>query len=445
MKGLRAKYLSPSRLIALTFVGLILTGTVLLMLPMASRTGQSLSFVDALFTATSASCVTGLVVVDTGTYFSLFGQVVLLLLIQLGGLGLMLFATLFSVLLKRRLDLQGRLALQVSLNRDELSGVVRMSLKIVRYTAVIEGVLGTLLALYFLPRYGPKGIYYGYWHSVSAFCNAGFDLFGNFQSLTLFVGDPVVNLLISLLIILGGLGFAVMSDLLQVKTAFARLQTHSKLVLATTGLLLVVGTVGFFVLEKDNPATIGNLSAGTSFMASFFQSVSPRTAGFNTVDLGSLQPATMLFLGLLMLIGASPASTGGGIKTTTFALILLHIAQIVRGEEDCTLFGRRVGRETMDQAFAIAGLSLLWIVAAVFLLTLLEQASLQNIVFEVVSAYATVGLSTGLSQHAGTLSKLILILSMYMGRVGVMTFALALTARKRKEHIRYPEGHIMVG
>lgn len=271
MKGLRAKYLSPSRLIALTFVGLILTGTVLLMLPMASSTGQSLSFVDALFTATSASCVTGLVVVDTGTYFSLFGQVVLLLLIQLGGLGLMLFATLFSVLLKRRLDLQGRLALQVSLNRDELSGVVRMSLKIVRYTAVIEGVLGTLLALYFLPRYGPKGIYYGYWHSVSAFCNAGFDLFGNFQSLTLFVGDPVVNLLISLLIILGGLGFAVMSDLLQVKTAFARLQTHSKLVLATTGLLLVVGTVGFFVLEKDNPATIGNLSAGTSFMASFFK------------------------------------------------------------------------------------------------------------------------------------------------------------------------------
>lgn len=163
------------------------------------------------------------------------------------------------------------------------------------------------------------------------------------------------------------------------------------------------------------------------------------------MDLGSLQPATMLFLCLLMLIGASPASTGGGIKTTTFALILLHIAQIVRGEEDCTLFGRRVGRETMDQAFAIAGLSLLWIVAAVFLLTLLEQASLQNIVFEVVSAYATVGLSTGLSQHAGTLSKLILILSMYMGRVGVMTFALALTARKRKEHIRYPEGHIMVG
>lgn len=438
------RHFSPSQLIALTFAGLILAGTLLLMLPFAGREGAGLSFVDALFTATSASCVTGLVVVDTGTYFSTFGQLVIIALIQLGGLGLVLFATLFSVLLRKKIDLQSRLNIQASLNQDELDGVVRMSLRIAKYTAVIEGFFGTVLAFRFWPQYGLRGIYYGYWHAVSAFCNAGFDLFGHYQSLTAFVGDPVVNLSIGLLIILGGLGFAVMRDVLQ-KRCFQRLKLHSKMVLTVTGLLIGIGMIGFALLESRNPATLGSLSTGDAFWASFMQSVSPRTAGFNSVDLNSLRVPTMIFTIFLMFIGASPASTGGGIKTTTFALLLLNIWQVVRGKSECEIFGRRIGEETLFQAFAITSLSLLWVAFATLALTCLEDTSFLAAAFEVVSAYATVGLSTGLSQHIGTASKIILILSMYAGRVGFMTFALALAANKPSGHIHYPKEHIIIG
>lgn len=437
------RHFSPSQLIALTFAGLILAGALLLMLPFAGREGAGLSFVDALFTATSASCVTGLVVVDTGTYFSTFGQLVIIALIQLGGLGLVLFATLFSVLLRKKIDLQSRLNIQASLNQDELDGVVRMSLRIAKYTAVIEGFFGTVLAFRFWPQYGLRGIYYGYWHAVSAFCNAGFDLFGHYQSLTAFVGDPVVNLSIGLLIILGGLGFAVMRDVLQ-KRCFQRLKLHSKMVLTVTGLLIGIGMIGFALLEGRNPATLGSLSTGDAFWASFMQSVSPRTAGFNSVDLNSLRVPTMIFTIFLMFIGASPASTGGGIKTTTFALLLLNIWQVVRGKSECEIFGRRIGEETLFQAFAITSLSLLWVAFATLALTCLEDTSFLAAAFEVVSAYATVGLSTGLSQHIGTASKIILILSMYAGRVGFMTFALALAANKPSGHIHYPKEHIII-
>lgn len=438
------RHFSPSQLIALTFAGLILAGALLLMLPFAGREGAGLSFVDALFTATSASCVTGLVVVDTGTYFSTFGQLVIIALIQMGGLGLVLFATLFSVLLRKKIDLQSRLNIQASLNQDELDGVVRMSLKIAKYTAVIEGFFGTVLAFRFWPQFGFRGIYYGYWHAVSAFCNAGFDLFGHYQSLTAFVGDPVVNLSIGLLIILGGLGFAVMRDVLQ-KRCFQRLKLHSKMVLTVTGLLIGIGMIGFALLESRNPATLGSLSTGDAFWASFMQSVSPRTAGFNSVDLNSLRVPTMIFTIFLMFIGASPASTGGGIKTTTFALLLLNIWQVVRGKSECEIFGRRIGEETLFQAFAITSLSLLWVAFATLALTCLEDTSFLAAAFEVVSAYATVGLSTGLSQHIGTASKIILILSMYAGRVGFMTFALALAANKPSGHIHYPKEHIIIG
>lgn len=437
------RHFSPSQLIALTFAGLILAGALLLMLPFAGREGAGLSFVDALFTATSASCVTGLVVVDTGTYFSTFGQLVIIALIQLGGLGLVLFATSFSVLLRKKIDLQSRLNIQASLNQDKLDGVVQMSLRIAKYTAVSEGFFGTVLAFRFWPQYGLRGIYYGYWHAVSAFCNAGFDLFGHYQSLTAFVGDPVVNLSIGLLIILGGLGFAVMGDVLQ-KRNFQRLKLHSKMVLTVTGLLIGIGMIGFALLESRNPATLGSLSTGDAFWASFMQSVSPRTAGFNSVDLNSLRVPTMIFTIFLMFIGASPASTGGGIKTTTFALLLLNIWQVVRGKSECEIFGRRIGEETLFQAFAITSLSLLWVAFATLALTCLEDTSFLAAAFEVVSAYATVGLSTGLSQHICTASKIILILSMYAGRVGFMTFALALAANKPSGHIHYPKEHIII-
>ena len=438
-------HFSPSQMIALTFAALILLGALLLMLHIAGARGEGLSFVDALFTAASASCVTGLIVVDTGTYFSLFGQLVLIGLIQLGGLGLMLFATLFSVAMGRRINLQDRLNIQASLNQSDLEGVVSMSLRVAKYTFRIEAFFGTLLAIRFVPQFGLKGVYYGYWHAISAFCNGGFDLFGHFQSLTGFVADPVVNFCIDALILLGALGFPVMSDLLHNRFRFKSLRLHSKLVVVMTLLLTFIGTAGFAFFEKGNPATIGTLSPGGQFLASLFQSITPRTAGFNTVDLASLRTPTMFFLTILMFIGASPASTGGGIKTTTAALLLLNIRQVVKNEPDCVIFDRRISEENSAQAVAIAGMSLLWVTGAVLCITYLEETSFLSALFEVVSAYATVGMSTGLSQHLCTASKLILALSMYAGRVGVMTFALALTARKQQSHIHYPKDQILIG
>jgi trk system potassium uptake protein TrkH len=440
----RGMRFSPSQVVALTFVGLILTGTVLLMLPISHQDRQWMAFVDALFTATSASCVTGLVVVDTGTYFSLFGQIVLIALIQLGGLGLMLFATLFSVAMGRRINLQDRMIIQASLNQNDMSGVVRMCLRVAKYTASVEGLFGTLLAVRFYPLYGLKGIYYGYWHAISAFCNAGFDLFGHYSSLTAYVTDPWVNGIISILIILGGIGFTVMTDVLEKKN-FSRLHLHSKLTLATTVLLLVIGTVLIKLMEFDNAGTLGQLTSSQQWLASFFQSVSTRTAGFNTVDLNELRVSTMLLMIMLMVIGASPASTGGGIKTTTAAVLVLSTRQVLKQEPECVIFGRRIDHDTIFRAFAITTLSITWMFLAVIGITCLEDVNFLNAMFEVTSAYATVGLSTGLSQHICTGSKLILALSMYAGRVGIMTFAMALTVRKQPSLVRYPEEKILIG
>jgi trk system potassium uptake protein TrkH len=441
---LKGHHFSPNQVVALTFAVLILTGALLLMLPFAGQQGEGLSFVDALFTATSASCVTGLVVVDTGTYFSTFGQIVLIALIQAGGLGLMLFATLFSVATGRKINLQDRMYIQASLNQDDMAGVVRMSLKVAKYTAAVELVFGALLSICFVPSFGLKGIYYGFWHAISAFCNAGFDLFGHYSSLTGFTTDVPVNLIISALVILGGIGFPVMSDVLEHR-GFSRLRLHTKLVLVTTAFLLIAGTVLIEFLEADNAKTLAALTPGNAWLASFFQSMSTRTAGFNTIDLVQLRSSTLLVMIVLMVIGASPASTGGGIKTTTFALLVLSARQVVQQKSECTIFGRRIDSGTIFRAFAIATMSMVWIFFEVIGITYLEDTNFLYALFEVASAYATVGLSTGLSQHLTTGSKLILIISMYAGRVGIMTFAMSLTARRNTPPIRYPEEKIIVG
>jgi trk system potassium uptake protein TrkH len=414
------------------------------MLPVSHEHGGWMSFVDALFTATSASCVTGLVVVDTGTYFSLFGQLVLILLIQLGGLGLMLFATLFSVALGRRINLQDRMVIQASLNKNDMNGVVRMCLRVAKYTAVVEVFFGTILAIRFFPLFGLRGIYYGYWHAISAFCNAGFDLFGHYGSLTGFVHDPWVTGIISMLIVLGGIGFAVMADVME-KRNFARLTLHSKLVIVTTLILIFGGMLLIQFMEFDNSGTLGSLSSRDQWLASLFQSISTRTAGFNTIDLTRLRASTMLVMILLMVIGASPASTGGGIKTTTAALLVLSARQVLLQKPECVIFGRRIAPNTIFRAFAITTLSVIWMFLAVIGITYLEDSDFLYTLFEVTSAYATVGLSTGLSQHLSTGSKVIMIVSMFAGRVGIMTFAMALTARKPPMPVRSPEEKIIIG
>lgn len=438
------KGLSTYQIILLSFLILIFSGALLLMLPFASRGGQHLNFLDALFTATSASCVTGLTVVDTGRYFNWFGQLVIVTMIQLGGLGIMTFATLFSVAFGKKINLQERLRIQESLNQGEIHGVVKFCLRIVKLTFAIEFFFGTLLALRFLPIFGLKGIYFGYWHAVSAFCNAGFDLMGNYESFGGYVSDIPVNLIITSLIILGSTGFTVMTDVIH-KPKFSVLHLHSKIALITTLFLIVAGTLGIYYMESGNALTLGNLSSGQKLLASYFQAVTPRTAGFNTVPIENMRQSTLLFLIMLMFVGASPASTGGGIKTTTFAVVILSIRNMLHGSSDLVLFDRRIDNTFVYRAFVIVVLAVLWISGSTLLIAYFEKAAFLHVLFEVVSAFATVGLSTGLSRHLCAASKIVLILTMFAGRVGILTFALALTSRHRVGNVRYPKEKIMIG
>lgn len=435
---------STYQVVALTFLGIILLGTLLLMLPFASNSGASLPLIDALFTATSASCVTGLVVVDTAQYFSIFGQMVIIFLIQLGGLGIMTFATLFSIAFGKKINLQDRLRIQESLNQSEVEGVVRLCLRIVKYALVIEFLFGTILAFHFYELVGAKGIYWGYWHSVSAFCNAGFDLMGNYRSLTMFTADWTVNLVITSLIILGALGFTVMEDII-IKRNFTNLKLHSKIVLLTTFILIVVGTVLIWFLESGNANTLGNLKTSQQWLASYFQAVTPRTAGFNTLDIDKMHDASIFFIIILMFVGASPASTGGGIKTTTFAVILLTTWNLVRGKEDLVLFSRRIEEGIIYKAFVILTMGVIWVCIATFFIVYFENARFLDMFFEVVSAFATVGLATIETQSLCSASKVVLILTMFAGRVGVLTFAMALMNSHKISSIKYPKESIVIG
>jgi len=444
MESFLQKYrgVSPYQAISLTFVALIAFGTLLLMLPIASQNGSSLSFLDALFTATSASCVTGLVVVDTGTYFTTFGQMVIIMLIQFGGLGLMTIATLFSIAIGKKIDLQERLRIQESLNESEVTGVVKKCLKIMRLTICIEFIFGTILAVHFYGILGLKGIYFGYWHAISAFCNAGFDLFGNFDSLVNFVQDGTVNIVITSLIILGSMGFPVIEELVHTPK-LSKLSLNAKISLLATAGLIIVGTGVFYFLENGN--TLANLDSGSKLLASYFQAVTPRTAGFNTLPLDKLRPVSMLFVIVLMFIGASPASTGGGIKTTTFAVTVLTVRSLLQDKREIVVFNRQLDNSYVSRSFVIVSLAVAWVIAATLLVAAFEPDELAVILFEVVSAFATVGLSTGLSQHLCAASKVVLIITMYAGRVGILTFAMALTKKYAVNSIRYPKEKIMIG
>ena len=310
-------HFSNYQIVVLSFAILIFSGALLLMLPWASANGESLSFINALFTATSAVCVTGLVVVDTGRYFTIFGQLIIIVLIQLGAIGVMTGATMTIVALGRRVNLKQRLLMQESLNQEGLSGMVRLTQIIIKYTFLIEFLAGIILAIRFYQDFGWKGIYFGFWHAISAFCNAGFDLFGGYSSLVAYSNDIVVNLTIAGLIILGGLGFTVMIDVVE-KKSWHRLLVHTKVVVFTTSLLILVGSCGIYILEKDNVDTLGSLSLQGKILASFFQAVSPRTAGFNTIDLTALNSSTLFLIISLMFIGGSPASTAGGSRRQLF-------------------------------------------------------------------------------------------------------------------------------
>lgn len=436
------------QIIAIGFAGIILSGALFLSLPAASRDGNPLPFTDALFTSTSATCVTGLVVYDTYTKFSLFGQIIILCLIQIGGLGFMTVATLFLMMTGRKIGLAERGLLTDSVNAFHIGGIVRLIRRVILCTAIFEGAGAILLALRFCPQMGMvTGIYYAVFHSISAFCNAGFDLMGRFApytSLVPYQSDVLVNLTIMTLIVIGGLGFVVWDDIMEHKLDFNHYKLHTKIVIISTAFLIAAGAILFYFMEKSN--TLAMMTPVDKLLASLFQSVTPRTAGFNTVDIGALSESGTVLSMLLMLVGASPGSTGGGIKTTTIMVILLATVSYIRNQDDINIFQRRLEGNILKRAYCSATLYIIMSVLGVFLLITIQNLPVKDAAFETLSAIGTVGLSTGITRELNTLSRIIIILLMYSGRIGSLTLAMAIVAHMNKKiTFRNPEEKIIIG
>jgi trk system potassium uptake protein TrkH len=438
--------LTPPKILSLGFLLLIAVGTVLLCLP-ASSTGARISFVDALFMATSATCVTGLAVIDTGTQLTTFGQIVLLVLFQFGGLGFVTMATLITLVLNKRISLKERLLLQESMNQNSMQGIVLLIRRVLIYSLVIQLSGAILLASRFMVDmpFG-KAVYYGIFHSISIFNNAGFDLFGDihgpFSGLTRYVEDPIVNITSMLLIFLGGVGFIVLADVLDFRKR-RRLTLHSKVVLSTSGILIVLGAIIFFALELNH--TLKPLHSGGKVMASFLQAITPRSGGVTTIDIPLLLESTHFLLILLMFIGAAPGSTGGGIKITTFAILASAVYARLRGKEEIVMFRHRISKDNVYRAITMTLLSLMLVVMATMLLSVTENAGFLAVLFEAVSAFGTSGITMGLTPELTTIGKLLVIILMFVGRTGPLTLAYALKPKKSKELYRYPEGNITIG
>ncbi|MFM9281744.1 TrkH family potassium uptake protein [Paenibacillus jiagnxiensis] len=437
------KMASPPLILVAGLLAIITVGTLLLMLPAASHGGHSLHWIDALFTATSAACVTGLVAVDVNTTFTVFGETVIMILMQLGGLGFMTMATLFALVLGRKLSLKDRLLLKEAINADSMEGIVRIIRKVMIFSFTIEGIATVILALRWMADM-PVGqaFYYGLFHAVSLFNNGGFDLFGN--SFVQYRGDWLFNLVASVLVISGGLGFIVLSELFDFRRT-RKLSLHSKLVLSVSGGLIVIGAVVIFVFEFTNMRTLGPLNLGEKLYASIFQSVSTRSSGTSTVDITGLRQATQFFMMLLMFIGASPGSTGGGIKTTTFIIMMGAIIAMVRGRNDIVFFKYRVPKVMLMKALTIIIISLLIFMLVVMLLLTTEDAQFLPLAFEASSAIGTVGLSVGVTPQLTDIGKLIICATMFIGRIGPLTIAYALRPKSDKQLYRHPEGHIIIG
>ncbi|CAM4237734.1 TrkH family potassium uptake protein [Paenibacillus typhae] len=438
--------LTPPKILSLGFVLLIAVGTLLLCLPAASTSGR-ISFIDALFMATSATCVTGLAVIDTGTQLTVFGQIVLLVLFQFGGLGFVTMATLITLVLNKRISLKERLLLQESMNQNSMQGIVKLIRRVLIYSLVIQLIGAMLFTVRFIMDMpAGKAIYYGLFHSVSIFNNAGFDLFGDvhgpFSGLTRYAEDPIVNITSMLLIFLGGIGFIVLSDIVDFRKR-KRLTLHSKVVLSTSAVLILIGAAVFFWLELNT--TLKPLHAGGKLMASFLQAITPRSGGVTTIEIPLLRESTQFLMILLMFIGAAPGSTGGGIKITTFAILVVTAYSKIRGKEDIVMFRHRISKDNVYRAITMTLLSLMLVLIATMLLSVTESADFLTVLFEAVSAFGTSGITMGLTPELTTPGKILVIILMFVGRTGPLTLAYAIKPKKNKELFRYPEGNITIG
>lgn len=446
-KKFRLHRLNQIQYIAVGFAMIIFIGALLLMLPFAARDGETTTFVNALLTATSATCVTGLVAYDTYQHWTLFGQLIIITLIQIGGLGFITFGVGFSVLFRRHIGLRQRDLMKESVNAMELGGIIRLWKKIVLGTLIFEGVGAALLAIRFSFDFGViKGIYYGIFHSISAFCNGGFDLMGcneAFSSVTAYVADPLINIVFCLLILIGGLGFSVWAELAVKKWHWKKYSLHTKIVMFMLIFLVGGGTLGMYLCEKNN--TLVGMSGWGQLWASLFGAVTARTAGFNTVDTAALTPAGKLLTIALMFIGGNPGSTAGGIKCTTIAVIFAYVFSNIRGNSGVNMFHRRISEEIIQKAFMVFCMNLFLALISGFLILATSNLAMEDVLFEVVSAVSTVGMTTGITRDLNTFGRIIITFLMYCGRVGSMTFALSLIQRAEQQKVRLPIERITIG
>lgn len=450
--------LTAAKYMVVGFALAVIIGSILLWLPISSASGTSVPYIDALFTATTSLCVTGLVTVPTYCTWSLFGKCVILILIQLGGLGVITISTIAAILLGRRITLHTRKLVQDSYNLEHMSGMVKVVIKVVKGTLLVEGLGAVFYAFQFIPEFGLyKGIWYSIFHSVSAFCNAGIDIIGP-DSLHRYVTNPWMNLVTMWIIVMGGLGFVVWWDLskkvhqavkkeIRMHQFFRKLELHTKIVLVSTAILLFGGTLFIFLFEYTNPDTIGTMQLGDKILASMFQSVTTRTAGFESISQGAFRDGTSVVHMILMMIGGSPMGTAGGIKTTTIAVLLLMSMSYFRGKKHTEVFDRRLPEENIRTAVVVVTTAVVSLLVTVLLMTAAVSGSLMDIAYEVVSALATVGLTRGLTPNLTLAGKIIIVFAMYLGRIGPITLATAVTVRSREANVpmEKPEKRIIVG
>lgn len=442
------KKFTRTQMIIIGFLIIIFTGTLLLMLPVSNRSGEVLPFLDALFTATSATCVTGLVVRDTCLNFTLFGQLVILAMIQIGGLGFMTVGVFFSIILRRKIGLRTRGMLQESVNTLQIGGIVRLTKKIIKGTILFEGLGALALSVRFIGDFGViKGIYYSVFHSISAFCNAGFDLMGineEYASLTSYYSDPVVNLTIMILITVGGIGFLVWDDVSENKLRLKNYKLHSKIVIIASFFLIFGGSILFYIFERNN--LFGDMSFKERVLSSMFSSVTARTAGFNTVDTAGLTDSSKMLTIVLMFIGGSPGSTAGGIKTTTLVVLLVYLRANIKKINGCNIFHRRLGEETIKKASAVLCTNLILSICAIIFICAAEvKLNLTDVMFEVFSAIGTVGMSAGITRQLNEPAQLAIIFLMYSGRIGSLSFALSMGGNKKTIPVMQPVEEITIG
>lgn len=447
---IRKKSMNSTRIIAGGFGAIILIGAILLTLPIASRAGEFTNFLDCLFTATSATCVTGLIPVDTWIHWSFFGQLVIIVLIQLGGLGFMTVISLVSFMLHRRIGLSERLIMVSTFNLNDMDGVVRVVRHALYGTFLIEGIGAVLLSIRFIPEFGlASGIWKSVFHSISAFCNAGFDLvggkYGEYTGMAAYSHDPLILITIMALIVIGGLGFFVWEDIMRAR-CWKKLSLYSKMVLAITGFLILGGALFFFTVEYANKGTMGDMPVWQKVLNSFFESVTLRTAGFASVNQGALRDSSLVMGCILMLIGGSSGSCAGGMKTVTVATLLLGLRSGLNGREEVTFRGRTISYRKVNNAMTLALMFLFLFLTGSMAISLIEGVPYLHAAFETASALGTVGVTTGITPGLTVVSKVILIMLMYMGRIGVFTFSVAFLTRARTaSKIKYPNLDILIG